>query len=63
MIRYKLDPSTTGVLGICREPGCGARHLASSRAEAIRHRDTHEERAHMKAGRLITTRRPPNRTK
>lgn len=57
MIRYKLDPSTTSVVGICREPGCGYRALAASRAGAVQLRDAHEELVHMKRGRH-TTRRP-----
>lgn len=51
MIHYKLDPSTTTVLGICREPGCGFRHLSSTKAQALRARDQHEEIAHLKRGR------------
>lgn len=56
MIRYKIDPSATCVVGICREPGCGTRALASSRAEAIDQRDAHEELMHLKRGRQATRR-------
>jgi hypothetical protein len=51
MIRYKLDPSTTSVLGLCREPGCGFRALASSSDEARHVRDEHEAAMHMVRGR------------
>ena len=51
MIRYKLDPSTTTVVGVCREHGCGFRALSSTRAQAIRTRDQHEEIVHMVQGR------------
>ena len=46
MIHYKLDPSFTSVLGICREPGCGFRHLSLTKAAALRVRAEHEEIAH-----------------
>jgi len=62
MIHYKIDASPAVTVGICHEPGCGARTLASSREEAIQQRTDHEERAHMRRGRLAT-RRAPNRTK
>lgn len=57
MIRYKLDPSTTTVVGVCREHGCGFRALSSTRAQAIRTRDQHEEIVHMVQGRRATRRR------
>lgn len=56
MIRYKIDSSALVVVGICREPGCGVRTLASSRAEAIRQRDAHEELCHMTHGRYAKRR-------
>lgn len=56
MIRYKLDPSTTTVVGVCREHGCGFRALSSTRAQAIRTRDHHEEVAHLVRGRQATRR-------
>jgi len=57
MIRYKLDPSRTSVVGVCREPGCPFRVLSSTRAAAIRARDAHEEAEHMTRGRHTTRRR------
>lgn len=57
MIRYKLDPSTTGVVGVCREPGCGHRELAGNADEARQLRDAHEELMHLKRGRHTAPRR------
>ena len=58
MIRYRLDPSTSSVVGVCREPGCPFRVLSATEAAAIRARDEHEETVHMKRGRHATRRRP-----
>ena len=57
MIRYKLDPSSTTIVGVCREHGCGFRALSSTRAQAIRVRDEHEEVMHLVRGRHSTRRR------
>ena len=57
MIRYKLDPSASSIVGVCREPGCGRRYLASTRAEATRDRDRHESEMHLTRGRHDTPRR------
>lgn len=56
MIRYKLDASATSVVGLCHEPGCHYRALASTPAEARALRDQHEETCHMIRGRHATRR-------
>ena len=56
MIRYKLDESASSVVGLCREPGCTYRALASTIREARALRDQHEETCHMTRGRHATRR-------
>jgi hypothetical protein len=58
MIRFRLDPSSTSVVGVCGEPGCSYRVLASSADEARQLRGRHEEQCHMIRGRQLKTRRP-----
>lgn len=63
MIRYRLDPSTTSIVGVCHEPGCPYRVITSTRDAARRARDAHEEAVHMTRGRHTTRRRTqPMRT-
>jgi len=56
MIRYKLDASASSVVGLCREPGCYYRALASTTQEARALRDQHEEDCHLTRGRHATRR-------
>lgn len=45
-IRYMIDAASSSYLGVCREPGCGARALSCSKAEALRRRREHLELVH-----------------
>lgn len=48
-MRYRLDagsPTALCVVGICDEPGCGARVLANSRAGALALLAGHRDVAH-----------------
>ncbi|MFT4296523.1 MAG: hypothetical protein QM582_14035 [Micropruina sp.] len=51
MIHYKIDPSSTSYVGVCREPDCGFRALSSTKLDALRARDAHAALMHNNRGR------------